>query len=116
MRKNFLAVFAIAIAVAMSAFTFKPVQNGTYFEYDGSSATNQKVFGDWDPLAQQPVECPQSGEICFLLVTNVDGIPGIQEADFLAAFEAVDGSTGSDDDNLLDEAESLIYQEFDPED
>lgn len=103
MKKYLLGLAAIVLAIGFSAFTAKKtLVLDKFLVYQSGT---QKNITSYLQVPAQPDPCDNASTNCFLLVRDLDGNNVISVAEFETAFELIDGSTGSDNDNLNDEDE-----------
>lgn len=114
MKRNLLALFAVAIAISLSAFVApnRTVQNSTK-EYFGatpkfyelkSPSLDQTVFGNYNDLGtDDPGDCPFEAKLCIIRVVDSDNDNDIDATDFASAFTSYDNHYGGTVANTLDD-------------
>lgn len=101
MKKHFLSVFALVLAIGFVAFSsFSEIRQvaTAYFVYDEGSKTD---IDSYDMQPNAPLPCPGENTVCWIRVQDrtTDANNVVDEGDFNAVIDAID----SDDDGDLDE-------------
>jgi len=108
MKRYMFATFAVALAICLSGFTNeKPVFGIRYLQYDGDG--DERSFSNYTqlPNTSDPTDCTfTTPEPCWIEV-NAGSNNIISEAEFLAAFDAIDGGAAAGNGLISDETTGL---------
>lgn len=109
MKKYLFVAIAAMLAITFSAFT-SPKKTPFAIKYYQYVSGTERQFSNWVEITTgTPDPCEYiTPEPCWLKIDAVDNV--VSEAEFLAAFDAVDGSgTGGTDNQLIsDEVSSEL--------
>jgi hypothetical protein len=107
MKKYFLGLSALLLAVAFSSFTLLAPANFRYLP----ASENETAFEDavsWTPSGATHSSCTEGEVVCIIEIDDAELAPfsgtNVQK---LAAYMAAQGSPGQDFDNALEAAEAL---------
>jgi hypothetical protein len=101
MKRNFLGLLALVLAIGVSSFTakFAPLY---YLVYSGAGAHNS-MASYAAPTTIAPAPNAGTAQLYFVAVEDINGVANIQTAEFNAGFAKIDVATV--DNNLNNEIE-----------
>lgn len=105
MKRNFLALTAVVVAIALVSFTSKPLFTDVYMVYTQTSTSTEKVFANYTQQSTSPGIITNEGILTLAWAKFVDDDGTVLSTEFDAEFEVLD-VTSTSSNRLSDETEN----------